>query len=193
MAMVKEALERCSAQENLVGSRLSLNLYKSLFKSSDLDEWGVLADLEAGWTDYAREQHELLDLEGDRERYQGDAIGSFISNLEQGFIPPPETLLALYDALSHYLMCNGSMSLDQALLGVPHVKNSSYAMAKGTNAGRMSAFSTLMGIEKQRKKPPTQMQVAEDFLADSDDAEIDHESFLRSWRRWRNAVKKWAD
>lgn len=193
MATFRKKYEERCALANVAGSRRSLNLYKSLFDSSDLDDWGVFADLEAGWNDYAKGQDDLVDLESDRKRYQGDAIGSFVSNLENGFIPPPETLLAICDALNRYLMCNGSMSLDEAFFGKRHAKNTSYAMAKGTNAQKMGAFSAALSIEKLRAKPSSQLRVVEDFLANSNGNEIDHESFLRSWRRWRKASTKWTE
>lgn len=87
MAMFRKTYEELGMLANVAGSHRCLKLYKSLFNSSDLDAWGAFANLEAGWNGYAKD-HELLDLEGDRERYQGDAIDSFISNLENGFIPP---------------------------------------------------------------------------------------------------------
>jgi len=193
MATFKKKYEECWALANVAGSRRSLNLYKSLFDSSDLDDWGVIAGLEAGWKDYAKGEHDLVDLENDRKRFQGDAINSFISNLENGFIPPPETLLALCDALHRYLMCNGSLSLDEAFFGERHAKNTSYAMAKGTNAQKMGAFDTLLKIEELKANPTSQVELAEDFLADSNRDEIDPESFLRSLRRWRNASTKWSE
>ena len=45
-------------------------------------------------------------------------------------------------------MCNGSLSLDEAFFGEPHAKNTSYAMAKGTHARKMGAFSSSISIEK---------------------------------------------
>ena len=192
MAMFRKTYEELGMLANVAGSHRCLKLYKSLFNSSDLDAWGAFANLEAGWNGYAKD-HELLDLEGDRERYQGDAIDSFISNLENGFIPPPETLLALCDALSRYLVYNGSLSLDEAFFGEPHAKNTSYAMEKGTHARKIGAFSTLISIEKLKGKPASQVKSAEDFLADSSEDEIDPESFLRSWRRWRKASTKWSE
>ena len=191
MATFKKTYQELRALENVAGSRQSLNLYKSLFTSSDLDEFGACAGLEAGWTNYAKEQDDLLDLENNRKRYQGDAIGSFTNNLESGFIPPPETLLAICDALNRYLMCNGALSLDEAFFGAPHVKNTSYGMAKGTNAEKMGAFSFLADIEKLSAKPRSQVQIAEDLLANANGNEIDPESFLRAWRRWRKASAKW--
>ena len=103
MAMFRKTYEELGMLANVAGSHRCLKLYKSLFNSSDLDAWGAFANLEAGWNGYAKD-HELLDLEGDRERYQGDAIGSFISNLERRISSPlPRPLLALCDdALSRY-------------------------------------------------------------------------------------------
>ena len=193
MATFRETDEERGGLANIAGSRRSLELYKSLFNSNDLADWDVFADLEAGWNDYAAGKHKLMDLEGGRERYHGDAIGSFVSNLENGLIPPPETLLALCDALNRYLMCNGSMSLDEAFFGERHAKNTSYAMAKGTNALKMGAFDALLKIEKLKANPARQVELAEDFLADSSEDEIDPESFLRSLRRWRQASRKWSD
>ena len=191
MATFKKTYQELRALENVAGSRQSFDLYKLLFTSSDLDEFGACAGLEAGWTNYAKEQDDLLDLENNRKRYQGDAIGSFTNNLESGFIPPPETLLAICDALNRYLMCNGALSLDEAFFGAPHVKNTSYGMAKGTNAEKMGAFSFLADIEKLSAKPRSQVQIAEDLLANANGNEIDPESFLRAWRRWRKASVKW--
>jgi len=193
VATFRKTYEERGGLANIAGSRRSLELYKSLFNSSDLADWGVFANLEARWNDYAADEDELLDLIGDRERYQGDAVSSFVSNVENGFIPPPETLLALCDALHRYLMCNGSLSLDEAFFGERHAKNTSYAMAKGTNAQKMGAFDTLLKIEELKANPTSQVELAEDFLADSNRDEINPESFLRSLRRWRNASTKWSE
>ena len=193
MATFRKTYEERRGLANIAGSRRSLELYKSLFNSCDLADWDVFANLEARWNDYAADEDELLDLEGDRERYQGDAVSSFVSNVENGFIPPPETLLALSDALNRYLMSNGSMSLDEAFFGEPHAKNTAYALAKGTNALKMGAFDALLKMEKLKANPSSQVKLAEDFLADSNADEIDPESFLRSLRRWRNASTKWSD
>ena len=62
MTTVKETLEKCASEENIAGSRRSLNFYKSVYKADDLENYGSLASLEDAWNGYANSLHPMLDL-----------------------------------------------------------------------------------------------------------------------------------
>lgn len=193
MTTVKETLEKCASAENIAGSRRSLNFYKSVYKADDLENYESLVSLEDAWNGYANSLHPMLDLKSTRDGNDDDAINSFISSVEGGVIPSPEVLLAICDALRRYLAFNGDLSLDQSFFGKPHAKNTSYAMAKGSNNVKMRAFSLDVSLQQGRQKNKSQVAVAEEFLSNIGGNDIDAETFLRSWRRWRNASRDWSD
>ena len=84
-------------------------------------------------------------------------------------------------------------SLDEGFFGRPHKKHSSYAFAHGSNTDRMKAFSAFLAVSKIEDVRASQVNIAEEFLKDDNDDEADAETFLRLWRRWRQASNKWAE
>lgn len=153
-----------------------------------------MASLEYAWQEYAQSQDIVPKLGDTRDRERRDAIDSYVKNLDWGILPPPETLLLLHDALTRYLRANGDLSLDEAFFGKPHKKNSSYAMAWGSNHEKMSAVATHIGLSKISPKKMTQLEAVESMLSDFyRDFDTDPESLLRAWRRWRKASTKWTD
>jgi hypothetical protein len=57
----------------------------------------------------------------------------------------------------------------------------------------MKAFSTFLSISKIEDARASQVNIAEEFLKYNNDDEADPETFLRLWRRWRQASNKWAE
>lgn len=193
MTQIKAILDKCRRSKNITGSPRTFSLYKSLFHGDEWKDFPFIASLQRAWVTQANSEGPLVNLNDDRESYGGDAVSNFINHVESGFIPPPEAMLAISDALQRYLACNGTLSLDESFFGVKHTKNTSYAMAKGANQLRMHAFSIEVSLEQHKDRNKSQVQIAEEFIASSNDREIDAETFLRAWRRWRKASDKWSD
>ena len=194
MSKAEEVFKALKKQENIAGSTESLRLQRSIFEGDAWADYPVLASLELAWQEYARTQDIAPDLANTRDEESRDALHSFVSNLEFGMLPPPEALLLIHDALQRYLRSNGEISLDEAFFGKPHKKNSSYAMAWGSNYEKMMAVSLHVALSQISPKKMTQLDAVETMLtAFHQDYDTDPESLLRSWRRWRNATKKWND
>ena len=190
----EHVLEELVQTENLAGSEKSLELYRSFFEGNAWEEYPIKASLERAWQDYAERQELIPDLVKTRDRKRRDAVSSFVKNVDWGILPPPETLFLIHDALQRYLNSNGDLSLDEAFFGRPHKKNSSYAMAWGSNHEKMMAISLHIALSKVSPKKMTQLQAVEVMLTEfHQDFETDTESLLRSWRRWRKASKKWTE
>ena len=188
MSKADEVFAKLEQQRNIAGSGDSLRLQRSLFECDEWKDYPALASLELAWQEYARSQDVTRDNES------RDALHSFVSNLDFGLLPPPETLLLVHEALQRYLRSNGEISLDEAFFGKPHKKNSSYAMAWGSNNEKMMAVSIHVALSKISPRKVTQLDAVETMLtAFNQDYDTDPESLLRSWRRWRNAAKKWSD
>ncbi|MDB2380578.1 hypothetical protein N9W12_06825 [Luminiphilus sp.] len=193
MSKATELIREIQRQENLVGSAESLELHRSIFESDAWRDLPVMESLELAWQEYAQSQTTAPDLAETRDRSSRDAIQSFTRCLEDGVIPPPETLNLLSTAFSRYLAANGDLSLDEGFFGSPHKKNSSYAFAHGSNTARMKAFSTFLAVSKVEDVRASQVNIAEEFLKYNNDDEADVETFLRLWRRWRQASNKWSE
>lgn len=193
MSKATELISEIQRQENLVGSAESLELHRSIFESDAWRDLPVMESLELAWQEYAQSQTTVPDLAETRDRSSNDAVHSFTKCLESGVIPPPETLYLIDRAFSRYLTANGDLSLDEAFLGSPHKKHSSYAFIYGSSTERMKAFSTFLEISKIIDKRASQVDVAEEFLKHGKDDETDPETFLRLWRRWRQASANWAE
>jgi len=193
MSGAKELISKIGRQENLAGATESLELHRSIFEGDTWKNLPVMESLELAWQEYAQSQTTIPDLAETRGRSSRDAIQSFTRCLEDGVIPPPETLNLLSTAFSRYLAANGNLSLDEGFFGRPHKKHSSYAFAHGSNTDRMKAFSTFLAVSKVEDPRASQVNIAEKFLKYDNDDEADAETFLRLWRRWRQASTKWAE
>ena len=193
MTEARKLISQIGRQENLTGSTESVELHRSIFEGDMWKDLPVMESLELAWQEYAQSQTTVPDLAETRDRSSRDAIQSFTRCLEDGVIPPPETLNLLRTAFSRYLAANGDLSLDEGFFGSPHKKHSSYAFAHGSNTDRMKAFSTFLAVSKIEDARESQVNIAEDFLKYDNDDETDAETFLRLWRRWRQASNKWAE
>ena len=193
MSEAKELMSKIGGQENLAGATESLELHRSIFEGDAWKNLPVMESLELAWQEYAQSQTTIPDLAKTRDRSSRDAIQSFTRCLDDGAIPPPETLNLINEAFSRYLAANGDLSLDEGFFGSPHKKHSSYAFAYGSNTDRMKAFSTFLSVSKIEDARASQVNIAEEFLKYNNDDEADPETFLRLWRRWRQASANWAE
>jgi hypothetical protein len=193
MSKAKELISEVQRQENLAGSKESLELHRSIFESDAWRNFPVMESLELAWQEYAQSQTTIPDLAETRDRSSRDAIQSFTRCLEDGVIPPPETLYLINGALCRYLAANGDLSMDEAFFGRKHKKHLSYAFTYGAYTQRMKAFSTFLEISKIKDKRVSQVDIAEEFLTWSRSDDTDPETFLRRWRRWRKASAEWAE
>ena len=193
MTEAKELVSKIGRQENLAGATESFELHRSIFEGDAWRNLPVMESLELAWQEYAQSQTTIPDLAENRDRRSRDAIQSFTRCLDDGVIPPPETLCLINEALCRYLAANGDLSLDEGFFGSPHKKHSSYAFACGSNTDRMEAFTTFLTVSKFEDARVSQVNIAEEFLKHNNDDETDPETFLRLWRRWRQASNRWAE
>lgn len=122
MSEAKELMRKIGRQENLAGAKESLELHRSIFEGDAWKNLPVMESLELAWQEYAQSQTTIPDLAKTRDRSSRDAIQSFTRCLDDGAIPPPETLNLINEAFSRYLAANGDLSLDEGFLEV-HIKN----------------------------------------------------------------------
>lgn len=193
MSEAKELISKIGRQENLAGSTVSLELHRSIFETDTWRDLPVMEDLELAWREYAECQNIIPNLTETRDRSSKDAIQSFTRCLDDGVIPPPETLYLINEALCRYLAANGDLSLDEGFFGRTHKKHLSYAFTYGAYTQRMKAFPTFLAVSKIKDKRVSQIDIAEEFLTWNRGDDTDPETFLRRWRRWRQASAEWAE
>jgi hypothetical protein len=140
-------------------------------------------------------------------------LKAFLTQMENGFYPPPEILLTIADSFNIYFMSEGEVGLEEAFFGLPK-------KGIGNYSARLSAFDKYkkfyvayrLRLLFKDKKKISLTKFAEDYfynkinpifegLQDSDGSEliiynenhnegIDIDNFLRGFRRWRKALKK---
>ena len=118
-------------------------------------------------------------------------------SISLGDYPPPEYLILIVYAYEKYLNAEGDLSLDEALFGEPHSKRGSYAYKiRGNDFDTFHALYTykmeqLPGIEDtfasiKELRSSGLVDAATIFLEQIlQDFELDVESFLRGYRRWK--------
>ena len=106
-------------------------------------------------------------------------ISAFSYYVEMGKYPPPEIMIEIMWGFNTYLESEGNISLDQAFLGSTHSKYKSLSY-KQQYALRYAEFERF--VYKGEFKSLD--DAAELFLSDIED-EIDQDSFLRDYRRWK--------
>lgn len=194
MTKLQDQNKDSRALKNTVGSENYLKVYRAFFQTGAWEDHILKRPLEEAWQSYAHSQKIQPDLAQKRDNEKRDAFDSFVTNVQFGMLPPPETLLIMAEAMQKYLQGNGNISLDEAFFGRKHKKNTSYAMSFGSNHRLMQKVSLWIAAQKIGNNKTSQLNVVTKLLQEfGDDYDTDPETLLRSWRRWRRQIKKWGD
>ena len=111
-------------------------------------------------------------------------ISAFTYYLEMGKYPPPEIMVNVMEGFLNYFESHGDKSLDEALLGTKHTKYGSLSY-KQEYSLRYSAFEWFI-FEGEFTSLD---DAAEEFLKPLDE-EMDQDTFLRNYRRWKSKKKE---
>lgn len=162
---------------------------KTLLKASyDLNDYPAYRSLETDWK-LIEDKNPLFKEERDLNRSKSP-LSSFMYNLDSGFYPPPEVLLALCSCFSTYFNANGRISLDEAFFGRKHKIKSSQAYLDSLEL-KYSLFHSMYAKPKRlfnselNGKPLVDKAIEFLELPINQNHELDPESFLRGYRRWQ--------
>ena len=109
-----------------------------------------------------------------------NSISAFTYYLEMGKYPPPEIMVEVMDGFLEYFNSRGDKSLDEAFFGTKHKKYGSLSYKQDYSL-RYSAFEWFIF-----KGEFTSLDdAAEEFLKPIAE-EIDQDTFLRNYRRWKS-------
>jgi hypothetical protein len=106
-------------------------------------------------------------------------ISAFSYYVEMGKYPPPEIMIEIMWGFNTYLESKGDISLDQAFLGITHSKYKSLSFTQ-QSALKYAEFDRFVYNGDFNSLD----EAAELFLSKISD-EIDQDSFLRDYRRWK--------
>ena len=107
-------------------------------------------------------------------------ISAFTYYLEMGKYPPPEIMVEVMEGFLEYFNSRGDKSLDEAFFGTKHKKYGSLSYKQDYSL-RYSAFEWFIF-----KGEFTSLDdAAEEFLKPIAE-EIDQDTFLRNYRRWKS-------
>ena len=106
-------------------------------------------------------------------------ISAFSYYVEMGKYPPPELMIDIMLGFNTYLESKGDISLDQAFLGITHSKYKSLSF-KQQSALKYAEFDRFV----YNGDFSSLDEAAEFFLSKILD-EIDQDSYLRDYRRWK--------
>ena len=106
-------------------------------------------------------------------------ISAFSYYVEMGKYPPPEIMIDVMLGFNTYLESKGDISLDQAFLGITHSKYKSISFEQ-QSALKYAEFDRFV-YNGQFKSLD---DAAELFLSNIS-YEIDQDSYLRDYRRWK--------
>ena len=107
-------------------------------------------------------------------------ISAFTYYLEMGKYPPPEIMVEVMDGFLEYFNSRGDKSLDEAFFGTKHKKYGSLSYKQDYSL-RYFAFEWFIF-----KGEFTSLDdAAEEFLKPIAE-EIDQDTFLRNYRRWKS-------
>jgi len=165
--------------------------YRKATKAAyDLDDYPVLAGLEATWKSI-EEDSPLLGIERERLESNYDSpLSCFMFNVDTGHYPPPEIMLSLLHGFQLYYAHGGEKSLDEIFFGRPHKKKSSDAFTDYTDKKYANFHFFYERASSLDGKSMTEK--AEKYLRCSPfrNENIDPESFLRGYRRYIATLRK---
>ena len=106
-------------------------------------------------------------------------ISAFTYYVEMGKYPPPEIMIDVMLGFNTYLESKGDISLDQAFLGITHSKYKSVSF-KQQSSLKYAEFDRFVYSGHFKSLD----DAAELFLSNIS-YEIDQDSYLRNYRRWK--------
>lgn len=127
--------------------------------------------------------HDLID------RREGDnPLEIFLSCVESGFYPPPEVMIVVASCFHNYIVGGGKKDLSEVFFG----KNKSFDIS--IDVPRLTKYLDFeVNWAKNKNSSESLQLVAENYIAYCSEAgnesefdqNIDVESFLRGYRRWK--------
>ncbi|MDO6776469.1 hypothetical protein Q4591_14015 [Shewanella sp. 3_MG-2023] len=186
----KKGIKRINSNENVDIERGKL---KANYIS---EEYPIYTSLENTWR-YLESEYDVIKRD---EHPAQDPLSSFAYYIDSGFYPPPELMIVISSAINHYLDAKGEKSLDEILFGIKHqkTKSLSYKQHKQTKFAYFQFFADLE-VSKQENQNISFEKMMELVLENTDpiilsglgfDSNIDIDSFLRGYRRWKNDIKE---
>ncbi len=178
-------------------SNEKVNEYRQKLKASYVhDDYPVMVGLEHAWR-LLEKDYGVINRE---DHPSNNPILSFDYYLDLGFYPPPEIMMVLGDALRFYFAGAGQFSLDEVLFGEKHKKTSSLAY-KEHKKFKYQFFDTHVNFSRQKEgsSNPSLEAVMLKVLEQTNpltmamlgfDPEVDIDTFLRGYRRWKQDIKE---
>jgi hypothetical protein len=129
------------------------------------------------------------------EEWGGSPLDAFLGLIKTGGYPPPELMLIVADAFEYYFEQRGAVPLEHIFFGreVPKAGNES---ARRKNHRVFEMFTTWSESNLRSEAKMSQVKLAEKLIAAAKKYHLvepdfveDPESFIKRWRRWKNADK----
>ena len=123
-------------------------------------------------------------------------IFDFLSQIESGSFPPPEYLLSIAHCFELYLEHEGKLSLEDVFFGKPRKGKGNKAAQKSWDRLFQSFHNDLvfnLGDKEYKNLPERTEEWIYQWKSihyQLNDGEMDVDSFLRSYRRWKKANNK---
>jgi hypothetical protein len=170
---------------------------RRLLKNSE--NYPFLSGLELSWQTLEEEYNEegrisRINRERD-ERVADTPLNAFLYYIEMGFYPPPEILLAIQKCFEIYMRGSGYIKLEEAFFGNSPKGKGIYAKRR-SNGSIYEHFHFHVGLAKNENKnsglgSKSLSEIAVDFFNETPlgvelSEFIDHDSFLRGYRRWKS-------
>lgn len=173
-----------------------------LEKIQSLDEHPELEDFEASW-EALKNNVEIYEYASNRHTSTPEEVKTrsplyfFLDAINEGRYPTPEVMYAIGDCFNYYLNSNGKVELEDVFFGVKPEKGIGNYSAQRRRHERFSILSTWEGLERQgsqrmeRKRTNIHELIEQDIMLRNliNEGE-DIDSFLRSYRRWKNRTDK---
>ena len=104
-------------------------------------------------------------------------------NVEAGYYPPPEVMIAISRCFKNYLNGRGNISLDEAFFGEPYSKRKSFAykQSKTDCASEYVLFAKWLNAHKGLS-----LEKGAELFLKTYSPNRDTESFLRAYRRYKS-------
>lgn len=197
MSELRRAVQSQEDMSEPFNSNEKVNAYREKLKASYVhDDYPVMVGLEHAWRLLERD-YEVINRE---EHPSNNPISSFEYYLDLGFYPPPEIMMVLGDALRLYFASAGQFSLDEVLFGEKHKKTSSFAYKKHKKF-KYHFFDTHINLSRRKKGNSDQsleavmLKVLEEtnpvtMAMLGFDPDVDIDTFLRGYRRWKQDIKE---
>ncbi len=114
------------------------------------------------------------------------ALSSFMFCIDSGFYPPPEVLLALESCFKTYFLADGGLELEDVFFGERKKGVGNYAALKARNQLYVDFhFKVTFSHDTNTSLEELAESMISNHISDPD---IDIDSFLRGYRRWKNTM-----